>query len=192
MRSRKRLREIDPAVGCLLEVITFGREREDLTRLMNDECDFIVALGDDASLARLDGAARLFGFGSRTSGAMISLAGPANFPKLGVCDCARCHRSSSSRAVSRRITFSSRMPTAPRLAILRRRWLTALALLAETLPPARLSFNTRCRDSPRSASARDGAASAGKRSRFSKAPAWHGRWSSIRRHVSPFRRAIEP
>ena len=50
------LRKIDPAIGSLLEVITFGREREDLTRLMNEECDFIVALGDDASLAHLTGA----------------------------------------------------------------------------------------------------------------------------------------
>src|SRR6185437_11741895 len=57
-------------------------ESEDLARLMNDECDFVVALGDDASLARVTGAARLFGFGSRTSGALISLAAPANLATL--------------------------------------------------------------------------------------------------------------
>ena len=50
------LRKIDPAVGSVLEVATFGREREDLTRLMNEECDFMVALGEDASLAHLGGA----------------------------------------------------------------------------------------------------------------------------------------
>src|SRR5207302_6663685 len=37
---------------------------------------------DDASLVRLNGVARLFGFGSRTSGALISLATPANLATL--------------------------------------------------------------------------------------------------------------
>lgn len=76
------LRTIDSAVGGLLEVITFVREREDLTRLITKECDFIVALGEDASLAPLTGAARLFGFGSRTSGSLISLTTPANLIAL--------------------------------------------------------------------------------------------------------------
>ena len=76
------LGEIDPHIGSLVEVVTFSRERGDLTRLMLDECDFIVALGDDASIARMAGRARLFGFGSRTSGALISLAAPANVARL--------------------------------------------------------------------------------------------------------------
>ena len=76
------LRIIDPIIGSLVEVATFGREHEDLARLMIEECDFIVALGDDASLARLTGSARLFGFGSRAGGALISLATPANLPRL--------------------------------------------------------------------------------------------------------------
>ena len=76
------LRTIDPAIGQMVVVSTFGRERNDLTRLMNDECDFVVALGDDESLANLAGAARLFGFGSRTSGVLISVVAPANLAAL--------------------------------------------------------------------------------------------------------------
>jgi hypothetical protein len=76
------LRKIDPAIGSCLEVVTFGREREDMMRLMTEECDFIVALGDDASLVHLSGGSRLFGFGSRTSGVVVSLAAPANLVRL--------------------------------------------------------------------------------------------------------------
>jgi hypothetical protein len=76
------IRNIDREIGSMIEVTTFGREREDLTRLMLSECDFIAALGDDASVARLNDGARLFGFGSRTSGALISLAAPANVARL--------------------------------------------------------------------------------------------------------------
>ena len=76
------LRKIDSRIGGLVEVATFGREREDLTGLMLDECDYIVALGDDASIAQIAGRARVFGFGSRTSGALISLAEPANIARV--------------------------------------------------------------------------------------------------------------
>jgi hypothetical protein len=76
------VRNVDREIGSMIEVTTFGREREDLTRLMLTECDFIAALGDDASVARLCDGARLFGFGSRTSGALISLASPANIARL--------------------------------------------------------------------------------------------------------------
>ncbi len=72
------LSEIDPALGARLEVIGFGRERDDLTAAMTGGCDFIVALGTDAGIASLSGGARLFGFGSRAGGALVSLAAPAN------------------------------------------------------------------------------------------------------------------
>jgi len=78
------LRAIDPGVGSLLEVISFGREREDLSHAMLTKCDFVVALGDDASIAHLSGNRRIFGFGSRTSGALISLAPPANVARLAL------------------------------------------------------------------------------------------------------------
>ena len=76
------LREIDAEIAPRIEVITFGREREDLTHTMMRGCDFIVALGDDSSIVRLGGSAHLFGFGSRASGALISLAAPANVARL--------------------------------------------------------------------------------------------------------------
>jgi hypothetical protein len=77
------LRSIDPIVGSLIEVTTFGRERENLSYTIKQECDFIVALGDDASIAHLSGGiARLFGFGSRTSGGLITLAAPVHLPAL--------------------------------------------------------------------------------------------------------------
>ena len=135
------LRDVDPTVGSMLEVISFGREREDLTRLMSEECDFIVALGDDATLERLAGRARVFGFGSRTSGAMISLAGPANFARLAT-------------ALARDVTlFEQQGCLSPHHIFVEdaegaqvrdfARWLAdALNLLAAALPPARLSFDT--------------------------------------------------
>jgi hypothetical protein len=133
------LRRIDPRVGSRLEVISFGREREDLTRLMRDECDFIVALGDDTSLARHDAPARLFGFGSRTSGVLISLATPANFAAL-------------ADAVARDIVlFEQQGCLSPHHIFITdadreaawefaRRLADTLALAATTIPPAKLSF----------------------------------------------------
>jgi Acyl-CoA reductase (LuxC) len=135
------LRKIDPTIGSQLEVTTFGRKRADLTRLMNEECDFIVALGDDASLAHLTGAARLFGFGSRTSGALISLATPANLPILAA-------------AIARDVTlFEQQGCLSPHHIFIEdgddvsardfARFLAdALTSLAATLSPAKLSFHT--------------------------------------------------
>jgi Acyl-CoA reductase (LuxC) len=135
------LREVDPIIGSLLEVIPFGRERSDLVRIMEEECDFIVALGDDASLTRLSGPARLFGFGSRTSGALISLVAPANFPALVA-------------VVARDVTlFEQQGCLSPQHVFIEdadgaqardfARWLAdALNLFATNLPSAKLSFNT--------------------------------------------------
>lgn len=134
------LRKIDPAVGNRLEVTTFDRDREDLTRLMNNECDFMVALGDDASLAHLTGAARLFGFGSRASGAVISLAAPANLQALAT-------------ATARDVTlFEQQGCLSPHHVLVEdadganarefaRSLAEALTSLAVSLPPAELSFN---------------------------------------------------
>jgi len=135
------LREIDPAVGGLLEVITFGREREDLTRRMSEECDFIVALGDDKSLAHLTGPARLFGFGSRTSGAMISLSGPANFPRLAYATARDVTLFEQQGCLSPQHIFLEDADGAEAREFAQA-VAEALALLAKTLPPARLSFDT--------------------------------------------------
>jgi len=134
------LRKIDSTSGSLVEVATFGREREDLTRLMNKECDFIVALGEDASLAHLTDATRLFGFGSRTSGALISLAMPANLPTL-------------TRVLARDVAlFEQQGCLSPHHIFIEddgaqardfaRSLADALASLAATLPPAKLSFHS--------------------------------------------------
>ncbi len=66
------LREIDPAAGARVEAVSFGRARADLTAALCAECDFMVALGEDTAVAAFKGAARLFGFGSRTSGAFVA------------------------------------------------------------------------------------------------------------------------
>ncbi len=135
------LREVDPTIGSLLEVTTFGREREDLTRLMNEECDFIVALGEDASLAHLTDATRLFGFGSRTSGALVSLAMPADLPTLAA-------------ALARDVTlFEQQGCLSPHHIFIEdadgaqasdfaRCLADALASLAGRLPPAKLLFQS--------------------------------------------------
>jgi hypothetical protein len=134
------LRDIDPTIGSMLEVTAFSREREDLARVMEQECDFMVALGDDASLANL-AAPRLFGFGSRTSGALISLAAPANLAQL-------------SAALARDVTLFEQLGClSPHHIFLEdadgalardfaRSLADALARLAATLPPATLSFHT--------------------------------------------------
>jgi hypothetical protein len=135
------LREIDPLVGSLLEVFAFGREREDLSRLMREGCDFIVALGDDSSIAHLSGGTRLLGFGSRTSGSLLSLVAPANLAALA---------KASARDVA---LFEQQGCLSPQHIFIEDRdgaqardfamWLAdALALLATVLPPATLSFNT--------------------------------------------------
>jgi hypothetical protein len=134
------LREIDPVLASRVEVTAFSRERTDLTRVLSDECDFLVALGEDATFSHLAGAARLFGFGSRASGALISLAGPANVPALAY-------------AVARDVTFFEQQGclsphhvfvedadgrSAPGFA---KALGDALTMMATTLPPAKLSFN---------------------------------------------------
>ncbi len=135
------LREIDPALGCLLEVLSFGREREDLTRLMSEQCDFIVALGEDKSLARLGGPARVFGFGSRTSGAVISLAGPANFPKLAYATARDVSLFEQQGCLSPQHIFIE-VADVSQARDFAKALTEALGLLATTLPPARLSFDT--------------------------------------------------
>ncbi len=72
------IKEIDPVVGARLDVLAFDRKCDEFIELMEQRCDFIVALGDDGSIASLRRCSRLFGFGSRASGALISLAAPAN------------------------------------------------------------------------------------------------------------------
>jgi len=135
------LREIDPLVGSMLEVVRFAREREDLSRLMREECDFIVALGDDSSLAHLSGGPRLFGFGSRVSGSLVSLQGPANFAALARASARDVALFEQQGCLSPHHIFVEASDGAQTRDFAN--WLAdALNLLAAALPPARLSFNT--------------------------------------------------
>jgi len=135
------LHTIDPAVGALLEVTTFGRERDDLTRLMNEECDFIVVLGDDASLTHLGGGARLFGFGSRTSGALISLVATANLFALAYAIARDVALFEQQGCLSPHHIFTEDADGA-HARDFARSLAEALTSLAQTLPPAKLAFNT--------------------------------------------------
>jgi Acyl-CoA reductase (LuxC) len=66
------LAEIDGEVGARLAVFNWRREHADLTSRLIAESDFTVAYGDDATIAALSTAgARLFGFGSRLSIAVV-------------------------------------------------------------------------------------------------------------------------
>jgi hypothetical protein len=135
------LREIDPAIGTLLEVTTFGRERDDLGRLMIHECDFIVALGDDASLAHLAGVGRFFGFGSRTSGAVISLAAPANLSALASSLARDIALFEQQGCLSPHHIFIENADPADARGFVAS-LADALTSLAVTLPPPKLSFHT--------------------------------------------------
>jgi hypothetical protein len=134
------LRRIDPLIANRIAVVSFGREREDLTRTMCDECDFIVALGEDSSLAHLAGGKKLFRFGSRTSGALISLAAPANFVALADAVARDVVLFEQQGCLSPHHIFvaDAELGTAREFA---RRLSDALALFATT-PPATLAFHT--------------------------------------------------
>jgi hypothetical protein len=135
------LREIDSQVGSMLEVVAFSRERRDLSDLMQHECDFIVMLGDDASLASVDGATRMFGFGSRASGALISLAAPANLTSLAAAIALDVTLFEQQGCLSpHHIFVEDAEGTHAREFV--RVLAAALDSLAAILPPAKLSFHT--------------------------------------------------
>jgi len=70
------LAEIDLNIGSRVATVVFSREDIDALDAFARQCDFIVALGDDAaieSLSRL--GRRFFGFGSRASAAIVTRGG---------------------------------------------------------------------------------------------------------------------
>ena len=71
----------DPEVGNRLSVLTWPRERADLTLALRGACDLIVAYGDDATIAAL-GTRGTFGFGSRLSGAIVAHSAAANADEI--------------------------------------------------------------------------------------------------------------
>jgi hypothetical protein len=65
------LAEIDSDCGARIEVRHWSRERADLTAALLEECEVVVAYGDDATIESLH-RRNVIGFGSRVSGALIA------------------------------------------------------------------------------------------------------------------------
>ena len=74
--------EVDPQVGARIAVLNWSRGQTGLTQALRTACDWIVAFGNDATLAGLTAAeipsnepncpnTQLVGFGSRVSGALV-------------------------------------------------------------------------------------------------------------------------
>src|SRR3984957_18984116 len=66
------LAEIDRDCGARIEVRHWSRERTDLTAALLEECDLVVAYGDDATIESLH-RRNVIGFGGRVSGALIAI-----------------------------------------------------------------------------------------------------------------------
>jgi hypothetical protein len=66
------LAEIDRDCGARIEVRHWSRERSDLTAAMLEDCELVVAYGDDATIEALH-RRNVIGFGSRVSGALIAI-----------------------------------------------------------------------------------------------------------------------
>jgi acyl-CoA reductase-like NAD-dependent aldehyde dehydrogenase len=64
--------KIDAAVGSRIRVLNWGRDRAELTAALNQACETVVAFGSDETLSNLAADARVIGFGSRASGALIA------------------------------------------------------------------------------------------------------------------------
>src|ERR1700719_4517228 len=65
------LAEIDRDCGARIVVRHWSRERSDLTAALLEECDLVVAYGDETTIESLH-RRNVIGFGSRVSGAMIA------------------------------------------------------------------------------------------------------------------------
>jgi hypothetical protein len=134
------LRECDPELGAMIEVVEFGREREDLTAALVRGCDFVVALGDDSTIAAISQGTRAFGFGSRASGALISLAAPANVPALAAALAIDIALFEQRGCLSPHHVFVED-PNGAETPGFARSLAGALEAVAQKLPPAKLSFD---------------------------------------------------
>jgi hypothetical protein len=68
------LAEIDRDCGARIVVRHWSRERSDLTAALLEDCELVVAYGDDATIESLR-RRNVIGFGSRVSGALIAADG---------------------------------------------------------------------------------------------------------------------
>ena len=70
------LTEIDLNIGSRVATVVFSHEEADIFDAFARHCDFVVALGDDATIRSLSNSQpRLFGFGSRASAAVVTRGG---------------------------------------------------------------------------------------------------------------------
>lgn len=132
--------ELDPALGSRLSVFSFGRERTDIASALVRSCDYSVVLGEDETIAALSGGSRRFGFGSRASGALVSLAQPLDVKAAAAAIALDATLFEQHGCLSPHHVFvHSRDDRDARdfaAAIAR-----ALEALSRRLPPARLSFH---------------------------------------------------
>lgn len=66
------IRETDPELGERAAAFTWSREENEITTAFRRCTDFLVVFGDDRTLAAFGADARLVGFGSRLSGALVA------------------------------------------------------------------------------------------------------------------------
>jgi acyl-CoA reductase-like NAD-dependent aldehyde dehydrogenase len=101
---------IDPDMAGRVEVMSWGREREDLHDVLASSCDMVVGFGDDGTIAELaarhgsgrrsspdqreNGRLPLIGFGSRTSGVLVTREAATS-----------ANRAASAAAVARDVTL---------------------------------------------------------------------------------------
>jgi hypothetical protein len=63
--------EIDPDAGARIQVLQWDRSRTDLTAALIENCEIVVAYGDDATTASLR-RSNVIGYGSRVSAAVVA------------------------------------------------------------------------------------------------------------------------
>ncbi len=134
------LSETAPDIAARTAVVFFDRENPELAAAMLDSSDFAVALGADETVSRLHSRRPFFGFGSRASGAFVTLSaldrrGPETaaalardvtlFEQQGCLSPHHIFLECSDPATAARFGESTA---------------EALSALAERLSPARLSF----------------------------------------------------
>ncbi len=97
-RFAQTLREVDAEVGGRVAVLNWSRDRDEITRSLRLNCDWIAAFGSDETIANLDSAeepaapapggtsALMARFGARFSGALVAAEVAGSPTALGAVD----------------------------------------------------------------------------------------------------------
>ena len=97
-RFAQTLREVDAEVGARIAVLNWSRDRDEITRSLRVNCDWIAAFGNDETIANLDsgeeatasatsGSGTLMArFGARFSGALVAAEVPGSPTAIGIVD----------------------------------------------------------------------------------------------------------